>query len=140
MRWLKWGDASTKYFFNQLRAKQERESIKCLEQLEDGEIMKDENRIMQAIFDFYTDLFKLGPEVVGRTVERNQVLNLITKKILKEENTQMIEPPTDLEIEHVVQAMKKEKSPGIIDKVTSKMLQKFWPCMKDACCELVKIF
>lgn len=109
---MKWGDAPTKYLFNQLMAKHARESIKCLN-LDDGEVKVDKNKIMQTIFDFYTNLFKLDPIVVCRTRERNKVLSLITKKITAKENLTMIETPTDLEIENVVQVTKKEKSPSI---------------------------
>lgn len=138
IRWLRQGDAPTKYFFLQLRAKQARESIKCLE-LANGESTEDENRIVQKIFKLYTNLFRSDPKVVGRTQERKEVLRLITTKISHADNLVMIEPPTDREIERIVQDLKKEKSPGI-DGVTAEMLQKFWPCMRTACFELVRAF
>lgn len=43
--WLKWGDTPTKYFFNQLKAKQSCESIHKL-QREDGAITENEEEIL----------------------------------------------------------------------------------------------
>lgn len=108
-------------------------------ELANGEVTEDKNRIMQEIFNFYTNLFRSNLTVIGRTQERNEALRLMTRKISYEDNLAMVEPPTDLEIDQIVQALKKEKSPGI-DGVTVEMLQKFWPCMKTACYELVRAF
>lgn len=51
VRWLKLGKAPTNYFFNQLKAKHARESIKRL-RLDSGEVTPDEDQIVNEIFVF----------------------------------------------------------------------------------------
>ncbi|KAL3675668.1 hypothetical protein R1sor_025616 [Riccia sorocarpa] len=52
-RWLKEGEAPSKYFFSQLKSKHKRESFKSL-QLDIGEVVTAENRIMEEIEKFYS--------------------------------------------------------------------------------------
>lgn len=106
--------------------------------MEYGTLTEDKDRILEEIFVFYSTLFRSNPEVATHVGEKEQALSLITKKITDEENRTMIEEPMDDEIEKLVMALPTEKSPRI-DGVTTKVLTKFWPVMKEACTTMIKV-
>lgn len=67
------------------------------------------------------------------------MLALIPKTMTDEDNKEMIELPTELEIETMVRHLPRDKSPGI-DGITLEILQLFWPVMKDACVKLIHTY
>lgn len=60
VRWLQLGDAPSKYFFNQLKAKHARESIHSL-RLPLGQTTENEEQILQEIYRFYAELYTRDP-------------------------------------------------------------------------------
>lgn len=67
---------------------------------------------------FYWDLFTNNPQVVHNQVERAVVLALITKKVTKEQNTNLLCYPGIFEIKNVVQGFHNEKSPDLDGVIT----------------------
>lgn len=136
--WLIWDDVPTKYFLNQLKAKQARESIYKL-RLEDGTVIENEEDILLEVFRFYSTLYRSNLEVTNNYLDRQNVLKLIQKTITEEYNESMLELPSEDEIKRMVRDLPKEKSPGI-DGVTAEVLQQFWPVMKPVCIALVHAY
>lgn len=59
VRWLQMGEAPSKYFFNQLKAKHAWENIRSLK-LDNGECTANEEQILEEIFRFYEELYSYG--------------------------------------------------------------------------------
>lgn len=138
VRWLKLGEAPSKYFFSQLKAKHARESIPSL-RLPSGEKTENEEQILQEMFRFYSDLFSEDPSTKCFDKERSAALSLITKKVNEQDNQIMARRVTAEEVRSVVFEMLKDKSPGI-DGVTIEVLIKCWDFMGDSCFEMVSAF
>lgn len=126
-RWLKLGEAPS-YFFNQLKSKQSRESIKILK-LPNGEHTEDELEIMEEIHSFYSGLFRNCGVDQERDL-RNDALNVLHNTITDDENRQILETPSEMKIDKIISELHREKSPGL-DGVTTKILQHGWSYMKD---------
>ncbi|KAL3677035.1 hypothetical protein R1sor_026983 [Riccia sorocarpa] len=57
IKWLKYGEVPSKFFFSALREQQAKQEITCL-QLDSGELVEDDQRILAELHRFYSDLFK----------------------------------------------------------------------------------
>lgn len=136
MLWLKLGEAPTKYFFNQLKAKHRRESIKMM-QLSHREVTEDEDKILKEIFMFYPDLCCEDKRVEDHCASTEATLGLITERGIDTNNQLLGSVPSDDEIKLVVHSFPQEKAPGM-DGVTIKMLLKVWEYKKPLCCSMVK--
>lgn len=64
---------------------------------------------------------------------------MITNKVTREENHDLMVAPTEKEIEDMVFSLPEAKSPGI-DRVMAEVLRRGWTLMKDACIEMLQAF
>ncbi|KAL3697596.1 hypothetical protein R1sor_011672 [Riccia sorocarpa] len=93
IKWLKDGDAASRFFFACLKAKNKREEITSLK-LPTGVVVTDEGRILKLIEETYGDLYTAeeeSPEVLTR---RGEVLQLLDKRLTDNQNRQLEEEPT----------------------------------------------
>ncbi|KAL3684698.1 hypothetical protein R1sor_002720 [Riccia sorocarpa] len=111
VKWLSEDDAPSKYFFSKLRAKWSRESIEVLEG-PDGEELTEREDILGEIHEFYQTLYTAEEESVDRGRTREEVLQLIQKRLTEEESRNMSRTPGKEEIEEIVFKMAANKSPG----------------------------
>ncbi|KAL3676158.1 hypothetical protein R1sor_026106 [Riccia sorocarpa] len=130
-RWLKSGEAPSKYFFAQLKAKHQRETIKAL-QLESGEVVNTEGRILEKIGTFYEDLYKKDEEVESAVNSRERVLSYVKSAVTAQQNQELEVTPTMEELEGIVKRLPEEKAPGL-DGATVEVLTKCWSFMKEDC-------
>lgn len=138
IKWLSIGDAPTKHFFAQFKARCSRETLRNIRIDEDSYTSSD-LEVRERVHSFYKELFTSDPHVVSNRVERAAVLSLITKKVTSAKNVALILSPSILEIEHVAMSFQNEKSPGL-DGITIGVLHKCWPFIKFACFEMVLSF
>ncbi|KAL3675882.1 hypothetical protein R1sor_025830 [Riccia sorocarpa] len=136
IRWIQEGDAPTKFFFASWKAKLAQESIKLL-QLEDGEMLTEEDDILDHVQQTYSTLYDREPEPEEAVLNRQEVLGLMDKKLTEEQNARLRELPDAELIEEVVRSLPKEKSPGI-DGVVVEILILSWHFMKDDCIMMVR--
>jgi hypothetical protein len=136
--WLKLGDAPTKYFFAQLKAKHTRETIRAL-QMVNGQVTKSEVLMKSVIHSFYTNLYAADSEVAGNTHERKDVLQLVDRHISTEDNAKICVLPTDSQVERVVFGFKANKAPGL-DGLTADMARTCWEFINPVCCAAVRSF
>lgn len=74
-----------RFFFHQLKAKQQIESSEYLK-LSDGTYTADEEGILKEINRFYIKLYKEDPRVQKNNVLRKDALDLITKPLSLDDN------------------------------------------------------
>ncbi|KAL3702450.1 hypothetical protein R1sor_020472 [Riccia sorocarpa] len=79
-RWFKECEAPSKYFFSQLKAKHQRESIKALK-LDSGKTVTHDGRIMKEIECFFADLYKNEDRVEADKASRERVLSYVTTEV-----------------------------------------------------------
>lgn len=137
VRWLQLGEAPTKYFFNHLKVKHARESIRQL-RLQNGETTDDEGKILREMFTFYEALYSEDASTENFVRESSSALELITS-VSAAEDACMERTPWHEEILEVVSEMPKEKSPGI-DGETVEILPHCWTFMGPASLALVQDF
>lgn len=137
-RWLRLGEAPTKYFFNKLKAKQDRESIRVLN-LPNGHTTEDETEILAYIHQFYSELYTKDEQVQMAAESRNSTLELVTDSVTEDENTILLSMPSLEEVEEIVKNLPANKSPGL-DGVTAELLQHGWEYMGDGYLSLIQAF
>lgn len=71
--WLSLGDAPSRYFFLQMKAKQSRETIKTLA-FTDGTMIEDEKQILEETCNFFSSLFQADDTFHTNMGERADVL------------------------------------------------------------------
>ncbi|CAM6086928.1 unnamed protein product [Calypogeia fissa] len=136
-RWMKLGDAPSKYFFAIQKAKWVRESIKILRT--DNGMLIDELEIIREIHHFYRLLYKKDYTVDNNTVARREVLDLVSRFLTDEENARLIRVPDKDEIQTIVDNLPKDKSPGL-DGVTVELLRACWGIVGDLLVQVVTSF
>ncbi|KAL3688357.1 hypothetical protein R1sor_014666 [Riccia sorocarpa] len=136
IKWLKDGDASTRFFFACLKAKNKREEITAVK-LQTGEVITDEAQILSLIEETYGELYSAedeGPETVER---RGAILQMIDKRFSEEQNRHLEENPTDEFIEEIVRSLPRDKAPRF-DGVTIEVLVAGWDFMRLDCLAMVR--
>ncbi|KAL3677633.1 hypothetical protein R1sor_027581 [Riccia sorocarpa] len=124
VRWMKEGDAPSKFFFALLRIKRLKEEITSLE-AEDGRKLETEEEIMTELHRYYTMLYKKDPEIQRAVDKREGVLSGLSKKVTAQQNEKLIATPTEEEIGKTVLCLKNEKSPGV-DGMTAEVVKEIW--------------
>ncbi|KAL3679732.1 hypothetical protein R1sor_022688 [Riccia sorocarpa] len=135
-RWLKEGEAPTKYFMTRLKAKWARDAIVQLED-EDGELIEDAEGIREEVKSFYTMLYAAEPETEEGREERRLLLQLVERRVSNEDNQELLLLPTREEIEEVVKRLKADKAPGY-DGVTAEILRECWGFVGEECIRMVQ--
>ncbi|KAL3701599.1 hypothetical protein R1sor_019621 [Riccia sorocarpa] len=136
IRWIENGEASTSYFYNVLKSKQKQEQMTSLTNAE-GVLVTDEQEMMGMIQDFYTELYQQPLTLEADKAERSEVLSLIDKRILPEENLALLETPSMEEVETAVKSMAAGKSPGE-DGVTVEVVREMWSSIKAGCLAFIQ--
>ncbi|KAL3698736.1 hypothetical protein R1sor_012812 [Riccia sorocarpa] len=137
-RWFKDGEAPTKYFFSQLKAKHRREEIKALK-LDSGQVITSERGVMQEIGRFYADLYEQPEVSTGEELAREQVLSYGDTKVSSQQNEALAAVPEMEELEKIVKGLPEEKAPGL-DGVTAEVLTRCWSFMKIDCLAMLVSF
>ncbi|KAL3686849.1 hypothetical protein R1sor_013158 [Riccia sorocarpa] len=78
-KWIKEGEARTRFFFNLLKIKQLKEEIHTLE-AEDGRQLETREEIVAELHRFYTELYKADPPSQDGITKREEVLSWTTNK------------------------------------------------------------
>jgi hypothetical protein len=136
VKWLSVGDAPSKYFFLQLKAKHSKDTIRAL-QVADRELT-EETEILAAVQADYQAIYANNPEVTHNHREQQEVFNLIPRQVTEAQNGRILAVPDDEEIQKVVFSIKSKKSPGL-DGITGEMLRSCWDFVGPQCCQLVVI-
>ncbi|KAL3698062.1 hypothetical protein R1sor_012138 [Riccia sorocarpa] len=124
LRWVREGEASSKFFFSLLKAKHAKEEIMCLT-TDEGQKIEEETTIMQELHQFYTNLYHQDAVSAEDTQLRKKTLALIDKKVSVQQNEMLIAVSGPLEIMQVVSKLKNDKAPGI-DGMTAEFLNELW--------------
>ncbi|KAL3694948.1 hypothetical protein R1sor_008599 [Riccia sorocarpa] len=135
-RWLKEGEAPSKYFYLQLKAKFSREKITVLENVS-GETMTKHSEILHEVQEYYRELYKRGSITPQVTHARDEVLRHLTRRITAVEDDTLIIIPTPEEIDGVVNGLSLGKSPGL-DGITAEALRLVWTLVRKDCIDMVQ--
>ncbi|KAL3692706.1 hypothetical protein R1sor_006357 [Riccia sorocarpa] len=127
-KWLREGDAPSRYFFAMWKAKVRREAILSLQKA-DGSIIDEPAQIVDEVGAFYTNLFEEEVEEETAPQMREQVLSNLPKRVPDELNRIMSRTPEVDEVEQRVKDLAAEKSPGL-DGITAEVLRAKWPMIR----------
>ncbi|KAL3692128.1 hypothetical protein R1sor_005779 [Riccia sorocarpa] len=119
-----------------LQAKEAQENIKVL-QTETGELLTDEAEILQEVYNNYKLLYTADQEDGAVKGRRREMLQLIDRRLTREQNSCLRELPDDSLIEELIFAMPKEKAPGL-DGVIVEIVVVGWDFMKTDCCRMIR--
>ncbi|KAL3681274.1 hypothetical protein R1sor_024230 [Riccia sorocarpa] len=97
-KWLKEGEAPSRYFYAQLKAKFSREKIAVLER-EDGRRIIGHQEILREIEEYYKQLYTRGEETEETRQARNRILQKLTKTISTLEDATIHAEPTEQEVD-----------------------------------------
>ncbi|KAL3682664.1 hypothetical protein R1sor_000686 [Riccia sorocarpa] len=136
IKWLEDGDASSRYFFACLKAKNKRENITTIK-LDTGEVVTDDGRILQLIEATYGGLYSAEMEGTEVREQRREILQLVDKTLTREQNRTLAELPSNDFIQEIVRSLPHEKSPGF-DGVTVEVLLAGWEFMSNDCYHMVQ--
>jgi hypothetical protein len=107
------GDLATKYIFNIFKPKTPQATMIEL-QLQDGEVIKDESRILKEVHSFYTQLHSTDPGFKDGQDKALKILLMYLKKTLTETPIQMIEKlPDQDEVHKILKEIANNKAPSI---------------------------
>ncbi|KAL3675001.1 hypothetical protein R1sor_024949 [Riccia sorocarpa] len=134
-RWFREGEAPSRYFYSQLKAKFAREKITALE-TEDGNFISRHSEIMEEVERYYRNLYTRVQETVQIRQAREQVLQLLTSRATQEEDATLHQVPTEEEVEEVVHDLRKEKNPGF-DGLVAEVLHACWSFVKNDCIDMI---
>ncbi|KAL3693269.1 hypothetical protein R1sor_006920 [Riccia sorocarpa] len=137
-RWLKSGDASTRYFYAVLKSKQNAEALTTLHK-DDGTVLDDEGEILEEVHRFYGELFHQPTITSSQRAEVQACLVNTNKKVSREQNLDLIRRPAEEEVEITVKLLKADKSPGA-DGLTAEVLRASWSWTRAACFALIDEF
>ncbi|KAL3697349.1 hypothetical protein R1sor_011425 [Riccia sorocarpa] len=138
MRWMKEGDAPSKFFFTLLRIKRQKEGIFSLD-AEDGRRLESQEEILQELHRYYTNLYRQEEVSTVSEAKRREVLGGITKKVTGAQNTWLSTRPDSEEIQKTVAFLKNEKAPGA-DGMTAEMVKVIWEHSQQDVIEFIHTF
>ncbi|KAL2644587.1 hypothetical protein R1flu_012174 [Riccia fluitans] len=105
LRWIREGDAPSKFFFSILKARRTQEEITTLVR-DDGTRLEDNDNILEELKQYYQELYR-QPLVSEEDEElRRHILKLMHKRISEAHNAYLIEEPNEEEIEKVIRNLK----------------------------------
>ncbi|KAL3701937.1 hypothetical protein R1sor_019959 [Riccia sorocarpa] len=138
MRWMKQGDAPSKFFFNLLRVKRLKDKITTLER-EDRSRIETREEILEELHRFYVLLYKQESVAEETEDKRRMELTRLEDKVSEEQNNVLIRIPTVDEIHWTVRRLKNEKAPGA-DGMTAEMVKEIWDNSKQDVIDFVLTF
>ncbi|KAL3681518.1 hypothetical protein R1sor_024474 [Riccia sorocarpa] len=121
LRWIKEGEACSKYFFKCLKSKQEQERLSALAK-DDGTIVEDVDKLLEVIHTFYQDLYSQPRIREEDREERSQVLHLIGRGLSDDDNGQLDRLPAESEVDDLVNSLAKEKAPARLKKLIPELV------------------
>ena len=121
-KWLKDGDANTKYVHNCVKMRKSRNSIKSLRE-NDGWVVSPFD-VRRKVVDYFKNI------VANDRWERSKLDGVNFERLSEEENMSLIAPFSSLEIEAVVRDSDGGKSPGL-DGFNFAFVKGFWYFIKD---------
>ncbi|KAL3685358.1 hypothetical protein R1sor_003380 [Riccia sorocarpa] len=133
-RWFREGEAPSRYFYSQLKAKFAREKIAALE-TEDGNFISSHTEIMEEVERYYRNLYTRVQEIAQIRQAREHMLQLLTSRVTQEEDATLHQVPTEEGLEEVIHDYHKEKSPGL-DGLVAEVLQACWSFVKTDCIDM----
>jgi hypothetical protein len=136
-KWLQLGDQNNRFFYNQIKARQARNAIKCLID-SDGNRLEDPAEIKQEIITFYQQLFGQS-NLVNEGGMMNRVSALISPKISDETKYFLQHEVTEDEIRCTLFSLGNEKASGP-DGFTAHFFKKSWSIVGKEVCLAVKSF
>ncbi|KAL3687986.1 hypothetical protein R1sor_014295 [Riccia sorocarpa] len=137
-KWLREGEAPTKYFFNLAKAKFSRDRIAGV-QLETREVVSRRQDILKAVEDYYTDLYNVEHEGLESRLAGQEILQLLNRGISPAEGERLNEMPSAEEVNSTVKTLKRGKAPGL-DGLTNDMIIDCWDFIREECVEMVRSF
>ncbi|KAL3680581.1 hypothetical protein R1sor_023537 [Riccia sorocarpa] len=138
IKWLKEGDAPSKYFFARLKAKHVHEEMIALES-DSGQILEEQEDILKEVHTYYQNLYRAEEETADVLERRREVIGRIDRRLTEGNNRTLEEIPSEEFITSIVMEMPKEKSPGL-DGVMVEILQIGWEFMREDCLLMVQSF
>jgi hypothetical protein len=120
-RWLKEGDANSRYFHSMLASRRRGNTISLVQV--DGVTLEGVDQVRQAVFSHFANHFK------ARNVERPGVENLSFRSLSVVEGSSLIRPFSESEVKDAVWDCDSFKSPGP-DGVNFGFIKDFWEEMK----------
>lgn len=135
---MKIGDAPSQYFFKLMQAKRIIEAIRVLRTL-DGRTTEDKEEIFGEVFNHCRSLYTKDHYVNLYKDKQDEVLSLINKKLIDEDNQELKEVPNKYEITIVVFGFPSRKSSDG-DGVTYDFLQHSWDLFGECCVAMVQEF
>ncbi|KAL3679581.1 hypothetical protein R1sor_022537 [Riccia sorocarpa] len=138
VRWMEEGEAPSRYFFTQLRAKQTRDSMLFLRK-EDGSETQKESEVKSMVTDYFQDQFTCPEPVPANLHLRNEVLKLVDRQVNEAQNEQLREMPEEKELDELVEELPRDKAPGL-DGVTNNMIQDCWDFIRRDCLAMMRHF
>ncbi|KAL3675952.1 hypothetical protein R1sor_025900 [Riccia sorocarpa] len=133
-KWLREGEAPTKYFFNLAKSRFSKDLILGL-QNDQGEVVTRQRDILQLIETYYTERYNAEGEGLDSRLARQEILQLIDKRISEAEASSLNRTPTDDEVDATIKSLKRGKSPGL-EGVTNDMIIDCWDFIRDDCLEM----
>ncbi|KAL3697231.1 hypothetical protein R1sor_011307 [Riccia sorocarpa] len=137
-RWLAQGEAPTKFFFSLAKANFTKERIHALEDPQLG-VLTSHKGILDYVHGQYAELYDAQVEGRENRLARVNILQLLDRKLTREDATTLDASPEDEEIEEIVHSLKAGRAPGL-DGVTTDFIQKCWSFIKEDCCNMVRAF
>ncbi|KAL3692814.1 hypothetical protein R1sor_006465 [Riccia sorocarpa] len=137
-KWLREGEAPTRYFFNLAKSRFSKDRISGL-QKDNGEFVTGQTDILQVVECYYSDLYNAESKSLESWLARQEVMRLIDKRIPESEGDNLRRPPTDDEIDATVKSLKRGKAPGL-DGITNDMIIDCWEFIRQDCIEMVRTF
>ncbi|KAL3675644.1 hypothetical protein R1sor_025592 [Riccia sorocarpa] len=111
-RWLREGEAPSRYFFAQMKSKFTRETMDRLE-LQDGNVTNDRKSILGEVEGFMTNLYTRQQQTQEISSARDEACAKLTRRISPNQDRRVAEKPNTAELDLIVKIMKKDKSPGL---------------------------
>ncbi|KAL3689125.1 hypothetical protein R1sor_015434 [Riccia sorocarpa] len=136
IRWIKEGEAPSKFFFSLLKARRAKDTITAIK-TEDGRTLTKEEDIMRELYRYYSNLYK-KEDLSPQAIQKLQVtLGLIKQKVTRAQNRRLTQAPTRGEIQSIIDKLPKEKAPGL-DGMTSEALKKMGEPMEEDLIEVAE--
>ncbi|KAL3676812.1 hypothetical protein R1sor_026760 [Riccia sorocarpa] len=138
MRWLKEGEAPSRFFFELLRIKRLKEEIVALD-TEDGRRVSAREEVLAELHKYYSELYTQPPVTEETEGKRREVLGGLKNKLTQSQNEKLRVVLTEEEIERTARNLKNEKALGV-DGMTAEMVKEIWRFSKQDVVELVLTF
>ncbi|KAL2644276.1 hypothetical protein R1flu_011863 [Riccia fluitans] len=130
-KWIAEDATPAQYFFAKLRVKWAREAFHALEN-SDGEVVMEDEGILESIYLFYQDLFSAEPDSVEKVHARGDVVGLLDRELSEIDRNHMSAIPDRDEIERVMFWMARYKAPGQ-DGLTVDVVKECWEFVGEEC-------